>query len=561
MPSEVMEHRRMAPLATWKAPSRIASTACSPDGSLIAFGCLDGTVGVLDAYTGSKVVAPFQWPNGAGWSITFSSDGSRFASMGIYDGLFRVWSTADGSLVAGPLPIYPNLVRSMAFSPSGNLIAIGSYAGIIYIFNVKDGALVIGPEACSAASVDCIAFSADGAYVACASNDGTVCLWDIRKNTAIPVALPERTLTSTSLAFSPDGTRLFLSADKTLNVRNILDGSLKVLSVPSHPSYISVLPSGRHILVTLKGQSTQVWDIDDETIVAGQFVMRPEWFDSQDPALPPSGTHIIGSFEDAIHLWSLRDGAPHLPQFNHDTLGITSIVFSPSETRIYSTSGRAANIWDISQELYGVTLSLGKQHSVTSLPVSYDGAHIAMFLDDHSVEVLSTKNGNLVAGPFSGHTDSVTSAAFSQDGAYLATGSRDHTVSVWDINRGRLVVGPLVGHDDTVMLLSFSTDGSRLVSYSVEGSIRLWDLYDNIIEAEVSHHSNGDARALRGCSIRDDGWLTNGDSSLLLWMPPDFPSKPSPHTQMCITHQYGSLYLSKQRVVLGGKWHKCWTGE
>ena len=67
-----------------------------------------------------------------------------------------------------------------------------------------------------------------------------------------------------------------------------------------------------------------------------------------------------------------------------------------------------------------------------------------------------TRSGDVVAGPFEGHTDYVTSVAFSPDGACIVSVSNDPTIRVWDTRSGDVVAGPFEGHTDYVTSVAFS---------------------------------------------------------------------------------------------------------
>jgi WD40 repeat protein len=96
-------------------------------------------------------------------------------------------------------------------------------------------------------------------------------------------------------------------------------------------------------------------------------------------------------------------------------------------------------------------------------------------LDDAAICVWDIGTGQVVAGPFTGHTRSVKSVAFSPDGHRIASGSDDHTIRVWDSATGEVVAGPFTGHTDLVSSVVFSQDGQRIASGSWDQTIRVWD--------------------------------------------------------------------------------------
>ena len=113
-------------------------------------------------------------------------------------------------------------------------------------------------------------------------------------------------------------------------------------------------------------------------------------------------------------------------------------------------------------------------HDGSSSPSSVI-ATIASGSGDRTVRIWDSETGNLVAGPFQGHSLSVNSVAFSPDGTRIASGSSDKTVRIWDSETGKLVAGPLKGHTYYVTSAAFSPDGTRIASGSADSTVRIWD--------------------------------------------------------------------------------------
>ena len=113
---------------------------------------------------------------------------------------------------------------------------------------------------------------------------------------------------------------------------------------------------------------------------------------------------------------------------------------------------------------------------VNSVALSPDGQSIVSGLRDGNICVWNTMTGELVAGPFTGHTDWVRSVAFSPDGQHIVSGSDDKTICVWDTTTGEMVAVPFSGHSDSVMSVAYSPDGQHIVSGSQDHTICVWDI-------------------------------------------------------------------------------------
>ena len=71
--------------------------------------------------------------------------------------------------------------------------------------------------------------------------------------------------------------------------------------------------------------------------------------------------------------------------------------------------------------------------------------------------------GDLVSGPFKGHTNNVMSVSFSPDTNYIVSGSFDKTIIVWDTKTGDVVSGPFYRpHRFGKILCAFSPDGKQI---------------------------------------------------------------------------------------------------
>jgi WD40 repeat protein len=63
------------------------------------------------------------------------------------------------------------------------------------------------------------------------------------------------------------------------------------------------------------------------------------------------------------------------------------------------------------------------------------------------------------------HTSSVDSVAFSPtDGRRIASGSNNYTILVWHGMTGEVVAGPFRGHSNFIWSVCFSPDGKRIAS-------------------------------------------------------------------------------------------------
>jgi WD40 repeat protein len=102
-----------------------------------------------------------------------------------------------------------DFIRSVAFSPDGELLAIGHYGGSAQLLSTRTwkpvGRTMDGQEA----RLTALEFSPDGRVLLTGSADGSVLLWDVDTQRAIGSSLKIETDAYVAATFSRDGSLLF----------------------------------------------------------------------------------------------------------------------------------------------------------------------------------------------------------------------------------------------------------------------------------------------------------------------------------------------------------------
>jgi WD40 repeat protein len=189
--------------ASFRVDARLVkSLAFSPDGVVLAAGCVDGSVVIWET-AARRARATLRGHAGIVNGLAFSPDGRRLATAG-HDGTLCVWDVATGRLrssVGGA-----SAIRSVAFSPDGLTIAT---CGIhVLLWDAAAGCTtrtVLDQVGGYYSSLD---YSPDGRWLAATCPiRRTITVWDL----ATPgrhATVPARVGAGFALAFAPDGQTL-----------------------------------------------------------------------------------------------------------------------------------------------------------------------------------------------------------------------------------------------------------------------------------------------------------------------------------------------------------------
>jgi WD40 repeat protein len=548
------------------------AVAMSADGRLVATGSRDGTVRLFDAPAG-QLLRTVKGHAGVIWGIALSADGHLLAS-GSIDGTIAVWEApfTEGDAAqrwarrrpadersahettADVQPVikaqgHTGVVRCVALSSDGRLLASGGYDETVQLWDVP-GARLLAGFAGHTGGVRGVALSAHGELLASGSFDGTIRVWQA------PVAegdAPARWAVSATVPGQPSsGGRptatlqghagviwgLALNAEGYLLASSGYDGTVRLWEALRGQQ-----------LATLQGQTSGIWSValsaDGRLVASGGFdgavrlcesasgkqlaILHGHTGGVRGVALSGDGRLLAsGGYDGAVRLWESTSGRP-LATLQGHIGGVRAVALS-WDGQVLASGGEdgTVHLWEAPTGHALATLQ-GHTGEVRGVALSGDGRLLASagtgggHLDEHAqslrrfdalVRLWHVPSGRLLA-TLDGHNSGVWGVALSTDGRLMASGGFDGTVGLWDAAKAQLL-GTLQGHTGAVWGVALNVDGRVLASAGFDGTVRLWDVSSGQLLATFEGHRS----PVWGVALSADGHLVASagyDGTVRLW--------------------------------------------
>lgn len=444
-----------------------------------------------------------------------------------------LWSLGAAELT--PIPGIDGYVRSVAFSPDGQRIAVGLQNTTIAMLDARTfEAIEIGRG--HAHAVSDVVFHPGGKVLASVSLDRTVRLWDAATLAPLAVLHGHERVVSRG-AFSPDGRRFAThSSDGTIRLwdtrSSVEPGVLTGHSGIVYP--VAFAPDGTQFASAGWDRTVRIWSARDLTLVQTlkieQGVITALVFNGD-------GSRIAASTTHGYFAWDLRGGET-LPSPDDQVLGklnrvtVRSIGFAadgvtvmlpwrvePNQVFAWNTTSGTVETWSVDRAVRETDRFSppSRSHLVLNWipPTTQETPRSARTDTGARVVVLEVESGRQVplpdiSGPYAldrssptasrlagrleqsptvvgvfdlstshqvaelrGHAGEVYGIAYSPDGTRIATAGRD-SLRLWDAATGEEII-ELRGHRSFVWSVVFSPDGDRLISGSGDGTVRVWD--------------------------------------------------------------------------------------
>ncbi len=349
------------------------ATTISPDGTRLAVGLNDSTVSVRSAFTNRELVRLKGHEQGI-TSLAFAHDGRRIVT-GSHDKTARIWDGETGRELLA-LRGHESLVKVAGFHPDGARVLTSSPDGTARLWDAIAGRQV-AQFPCNAETLaldganpdwkwvhvsggETVAFSPDGSRIA-VPNGRKVTSYDTAKLAAL-TTMETDIGQFVSILWSPDGRRMTtaLYGDLAIKTWDAESGQLlwslgEHEDVECHVHQMGSLMRLNAFAFSPDGLQLAVANVGlfDATTGDRAIPIIPSGFAMNTIGFSPDGMRLVAGCDDGmLRIWHAKTGH-ELAMFSGVDgtgddwgFGVISAAFSPDGTRIVTTAGGTARLWD-----------------------------------------------------------------------------------------------------------------------------------------------------------------------------------------------------------------------
>lgn len=307
--------------------------------------------------------AAFRERNSGLFHAALSEDG-KWVATGAIDGKTRVYDSETGARQV-ELPSLTQIVRSVAFDPTGTLLVTGQGGGgdgggMMRVWNWRERKEIVANGIAHGGSVNSASFSPDGGRIVTASGDGLVQVFETRtgrlmRRIETGPDCEDRRCRLNAATWSPDGQHIATASHgKKACIWNV-SGSAESASVLSKPlrcvehkgAVFSVEwdAAGAQIVTASEDRTAIVWDAEDGT---GIVTLFGEDFEMRSALFLGTGALqqvVTRNGDRSLRFWDLETAHP-IGRVTHSQAFMSSLVMDKAGRRLLTAAiDGTARIW------------------------------------------------------------------------------------------------------------------------------------------------------------------------------------------------------------------------
>jgi len=289
---------------------RISSFVFLHDDIHIVSGSFDSTMRKWDYERGLLVGEPWGGKGAPIFALALSPD-EKMIACGRRDGSVQRWNT-DGEMSEDVWMGHRSYVESVSWSPSGGHIASGPGDRTILIRKAGSGEVEVGPIETWQGLVRSLAYSPSGDRIA-SGGDETICIWDSNTGELLVGPIKDLGTWVRSVVWSSDSSKLYSASDKFVRIFDSVSGTEHHrFEHNNYLNFIALSPKHNVLACVGNGGIAQLWDTESYQPLGKPF--SPE--DSvglRCVSLSRDGRYLAyGGDDQKITLWMVTDIAPEL---------------------------------------------------------------------------------------------------------------------------------------------------------------------------------------------------------------------------------------------------------
>ncbi|GAB1542095.1 hypothetical protein NUACC21_47690 [Scytonema sp. NUACC21] len=387
-------------------------------------------------------------------SVSFSPNGQILASAST-DNTIKLWDL-KGKILHN-IEKHKDIVNSVSFSPNGQIFASGSYDKTIKLWSIHGK--LLDDKQVHQAQVYSVSFSPDGKMLASASWDGTVKLWSVKDNKLTfikTVELPNEIL------------------EAKAKDKNQSSGSPKPYSFFG----VSFTPDGNLIAAGNDDKTVRIWNSKGQLLKT----LPQEHSDRvYGVSFSPDGKTLASfSADSTIILWNIQQGKKIRTLTGHKFEVFSTSFTVDGKILISGSNDNTIKFWRVEDGKELKTLA-GHSSAVRTVNISPDGKLLASAGIDSTIKLWRIQGDDVIT--LAGHSQKLYTVSISGDSKTVATAGSDFTfvdkekfykIKLWRKLDGK-ELRTLLGHQIDITATSFSPDSQLLASGDTRGNIIFWN--------------------------------------------------------------------------------------